>query len=167
MSQCALIELLRGRGSHVDPLACIEDISAEMAARQIGEFPHSIAQLVFHMSYWMDHELRRIRGERPKYPQHASESWPKLPSPADEQEWDQLRNQLASLLSDFAALAQSPCAELDRQVESAHEGDTKVSGTMEAVLWQILVHNSYHIGQVALLRRCLGAWPPRRGSDTW
>ena len=51
-------------------MACVEDISAALASRQVAEFPHSIAQLVFHMNYWMDYELRRIRGERPRYPEH-------------------------------------------------------------------------------------------------
>jgi len=32
MSQRALIELLRGKGAHVDPVACVEDVSAELAA---------------------------------------------------------------------------------------------------------------------------------------
>jgi uncharacterized damage-inducible protein DinB len=35
------------------------------------------------------------------------------------------------------------------------------------VLWQTLVHNSYHFGQIAMLRRVLGAWPPRGGGDSW
>ncbi|MBI1739487.1 MAG: hypothetical protein HYR57_01185 [Candidatus Koribacter versatilis] len=39
--------------------------------------------------------------------------------------------------------------------------------TVHRMLWQIAVHNSYHVGQIALLRRQLGAWPPRRGGDTW
>ena len=27
--------------------------------------------------------------------------------------------------------------------------------------------NSYHAGQIALLRRQAGAWPPERCGDTW
>ncbi len=61
----ALTELLHGKGAHADPMACIEDLSAELAARHVEGFPHSIGQLVFHMNYWMDYELRRIRGEKP------------------------------------------------------------------------------------------------------
>jgi uncharacterized damage-inducible protein DinB len=34
-------------------------------------------------------------------------------------------------------------------------------------VWQITAHNSYHAGQIALLRRQAGAWPPERGGDTW
>jgi hypothetical protein len=35
------------------------------------------------------------------------------------------------------------------------------------VLWQTLVHNSYHLGQVVQVRQALQAWPPKTGSDTW
>lgn len=163
----ALTELLHGKGSHADPLACIEDLSAELAARQIQGFPHSIGQLVFHMNYWMDYELRRIRGERPAYPEHNSESFASGLSPADAQDWDRLRECFADLLAGFAALAKCSAEEMQRQIESVHEGDKQVSGTLEAVLWQMVAHNSYHTGQIATIRRALGAWPPRGGGDTW
>jgi uncharacterized damage-inducible protein DinB len=167
MSQRALTELLRGKGAHVDPIACVEDISAELAARQLAGFPHSIGQLVFHINYWMDYELRRIRGQRPEYPEHSSESFPAAPSPVDTEEWDRFRAQLATLLAEFAKLGQSTRAELDRQIETAYEGDKKVAGTLEAVLWQMVVHTSYHVGQIAMIRRVLGAWPPGAGGDSW
>jgi uncharacterized damage-inducible protein DinB len=158
MSERALTELFRGKGAHADPIACVEDISSELAARQVSGFPHSIAQLVFHMNYWMDYELRRIRGGRPVYPEHASESWPAA---------DQLRTHFAKLVAEFSALANSSAADLQRQIESAHVGDTKLAGTIEAVLWQMVAHNSYHTGQIAMLRRMLKAWPPRGGGDSW
>lgn len=167
MSQRALTELLRGKGAHADPLACVEDISADLAARQVTGFPHSIGQLVFHMNYWMDYELRRIRGQRPVYPEHNSESFPPAPAPVDAQEWERFRAQLVTLLSEYVRLAQSPRAELDRQIETRDEGDKKVAGTLEAVLWQMVAHNSYHTGQIAMMRRALGAWPPRGGGDSW
>ena len=167
MASRALTELLRGKGAHADPIACVEDISHELAARHVQGFPHSIGQQVFHMNYWMDYELRRIRGDRPAYPEHNSESFPPAPSPADVQDWDGLRNRFASLLADFAALADSAPKDMHRQIETVHEGDKKLAGTLEAVLWQMVAHNSYHIGQIAMIRRMLGAWPPRGGGDTW
>jgi len=167
MSQRELTELLHGKGAHADPIACVEDISAATAARQVAGFPHSIGQLVFHMNYWMSYELRRIRGEKPEYPEHAEESWAATPSPADAQEWDRLRRDLAWFLAQYAELAKSSVAEMQREVESAHEGDKKVAGSLGAVLWQMVAHNSYHVGQIALIRRALGAWPPRGGGDSW
>ncbi len=167
MSSRALTELLRGKGAHADPVACVEDLSAALAARMIEGFPHSVGQLVFHMNYWMDYELRRIRGQRPAYPEHASESFPPTASPLDVQEWDRLRKRFTGLLADFGALANSSPQEMQRQIETAHGGDTKVAGTLEAVVWQMVAHNSYHVGQIAMIRRTLGAWPPRGGGDTW
>ena len=167
MSQRALTELLRGKGAHADPLACVEDISSEVAAREVEGFPHSVGQLVFHMNYWMEYELRRIRGERPSYPEHSSESFPAKSSPADAREWDRLRTRIAELLGEFAALANSPPQELRREIESVHAGDKNVAGTLEAVIMQMVAHNSYHLGQIAMLRQALGTWPPRGGGDSW
>jgi uncharacterized damage-inducible protein DinB len=163
----ALTELLRGKGAHADPIVCVEDIDATTAKRRIENFPHTIAGLVFHMNYWMAYELCRIRGDKPKYPEHNSESFPSNSEDWDSLRWDSLRNEFARLLSEFAALAQSSRAELDRPIEPSHEGDKKVAGTLESVLWQMVAHNSYHIGQIAMVRRALGAWPPRAGGDTW
>jgi uncharacterized damage-inducible protein DinB len=163
----ALTELLHGKGAHADPLVCVEDLSADLAMRSVSGFPHSIGQLVFHMNYWMEYEVRRIRGERPAYPEHSSEAFPPAPSPADAQDWDRLRKRFAGLLADFAALAKSSPQEMQRQIETVHDGDTKLAGTLEAVLWQMVAHNSYHTGQIAMIRRALGAWPPRGGGDAW
>jgi uncharacterized damage-inducible protein DinB len=117
------------------------------------------------MNYWMNYELCRIRGEKPRYPQHNAESFPQLALTPTE--WETLKQDFASNLNEFARLAQSSPGELDQQVMSVHEGDKKVSATLESVIWQIVVHNSYHTGQIAQLRRALNAWPPPSGGDTW
>ena len=167
MSHRALTELLRGKGAHADPIACVEDISAELAARQIAGFPHSIGQLVFHMNFWMNYDLARMRGERPPYPEHNSESFPAEPSPADAADWDRLRRDFAWFLAEHGRLAESSRAELERKIEPMHEKHSEIEGTLEAMLWQTAVHNSYHVGQIAMIRRALGAWPPKGGGDTW
>src|ERR1700720_655754 len=63
----------------------------------------------------------------------------------------------SSLIREFVKLAQSSPEEQQRQVESAHAGDAKVAGSLEAVLCQMVAHNSYHAGQIALIRRAVGA----------
>ena len=166
MSSRALIELLRGKGAHADPFACVEDISPELAGRQIAGFPHSIAQLLFHMNYWMNYDLRRARGEKPPYPEHNSESFPET-GRINEDEWKASVQRFSALLNDAAALADSSRAELDRQVEATHPSHQQRADTLEALLWQLAAHNSYHTGQIAMIRRMLSAWPPRGGGDTW
>jgi len=161
----ALTELLHGKGAHADPIACVEDVDADLAQRRIPGFPHSIADLVFHMNYWMSYELQRIRGEKPKYPDHNAESFPSTP-----QDWEKLKRDLAWFLQEFATLARSPQEELRRQIESspaALEHQSSTQNSLEAILWQMVAHNSYHTGQIAAIRRALNAWPPKAGGDTW
>jgi uncharacterized damage-inducible protein DinB len=167
VSRRALTELLRGKGAHVDPIACVEDISADIAVRQVVGFPHSIGQLIFHMNYWMNYDLRRVRGQRPRYPEHNAESFPQTPTPRDATQWDQLRRDFSRLLDEHATLAKCSRAELDQEIESMHESHKERASTLEAILWQTVGHNSYHVGQIALIRRMLGVWPPKAGGDSW
>ena len=167
MSEPILIELLYGKYAHANPLSCVEDVSFELAGRRADTFPHSIWQLVSHVNYWMDYELQRISGESPAYPAHADQSWPAALAPASEAEWQKTVAHFAELLRKLAALAQSAPDVLARDVPATHPDHAKHSSSLLAVLWQTLVHNSYHVGQIAMLRRALGAWPSRAGGDTW
>ena len=64
MNSKTLQELLYGKGAHVDPVVCLEDLPAALSGRKLEGYPHSIWQIVGHMNYWTDYELR-IAGERP------------------------------------------------------------------------------------------------------
>ena len=167
MSERALIELLYGNGTHANTLACVQDVQLELAGRRADNFPHSIWQLVNHMNFWMAYELKRIGNEKPVYPAHASESWPTNAAPSSEEEWQEAIALFRGLLAKLARLADSPPDCLSEEVGATHPYHTKRSSSLLAVLWQTLVHNSYHIGQVAMLRRTFGAWPPKGGGDTW
>lgn len=160
-------ELLHGKGAHADPIACIDDVPLELVGKTIDGFPHSIWQLVSHMNYWMDYEIKRITDAAPPYPGHASLSWPTEAAPASERDWSDVKVTFSLLLQKLSNLAQSPAKALARDVKPTHPGHTKMASSLRSVLWQTLVHNSYHTGQIAAIRRCLGAWPPRAGGDTW
>jgi uncharacterized damage-inducible protein DinB len=163
----AFDELLHGKGAHADPVAGIEDVPAEMAGEKIDGFPHSIWQLVSHMNYWMDYDIKRIADEAPPYPDRASLSWPREAAPPSEKRWSDAKITFSTLLQKLSTLAQSPPEALAREVKPTHPGHAKMASSLRSVLWQTLVHNSYHTGQIAAIRRCLGAWPPRGGGDTW
>jgi len=167
MSDQTLRELVYGKGAHVDPLACVEDISAGLAARTVENYPHSIGQLVLHMNYWMDYDFRTIAGEAPLYPEHAIESWPAFPDPASGQHWRTTITRFGQLLAQLAALAESDSAELERRIVKTGQRNSRRECTVHTALWEIAAHNSYHVGQIAMLRRQAGAWPPERGGDTW
>jgi len=167
MADRTLRELLRGKGAHTDSVACLEDLPASLTAKKLDGYPHSIWQIVGHLNYWMEYELKRIDGKPPAYPEHAIESWPEADGPASEEEWQDAVAEFLALLEKFMTLSDSSSKVLNRNVAAQNLSQESASSTVETVLWQTAVHNSYHLGQVALLRRVFGAWPPRRGSDTW
>ncbi|HXX13874.1 MAG TPA: DinB family protein [Candidatus Eremiobacteraceae bacterium] len=167
MSQRTLVELLHGQGAHTDPQACIEDLSLALAGRRPDGFPHSIYQLTWHMNFWMDYDLRRTRGEKPPYPRHASEGWPANPAPSTDAEWKTTVTRFAQLIATHVAMADWSPEELNRRVEATHPSHETRSSTVLAILWGTVAHNSYHVGQIAQVRRALGVWPPPRGGDTW
>jgi len=161
-------ELVRGRGAHADALACIEGVSCEEAGRKPQGVPYSIYGLVWHMSFWMENELERMAGRTPPYPQHAALGWPPTDAPSDAGDWDAEGARFTRLLADLGRLAEAPPEVRARTVPVTSEASHASQGsTIEDVVWQTVVHNSHHLGQVVLLRRLLGCWPPPQGGDTW
>jgi uncharacterized damage-inducible protein DinB len=167
MSDDVLEDLIYGRGAHSEATSIVEGVDTGLAGTLPAGAPNSIFQLVFHVNYWVDYELRRIAGEDPPYPEHASMSWPEAPAPRDAAEWRATVARFKTLLAEMRRLAQDKAA-LARPVKAVTtEHYDNQGGTLGDVLVQTVVHNSYHLGQVAFVRRMLGAWPPPSGSDTW
>jgi uncharacterized damage-inducible protein DinB len=167
MHDRALIELLRGKGSHVEPLASLAGLPPDLANRRVPPFPHTIGQLVGHMSFWMRYELQRIRGTPSPYPGDAAESWPETREEANASDWDAEVREFGRLLAELEAFAREDPGALEREIPPTDPSHAAIDATLRGILWQTAVHNSYHVGQVALLRRALGSWPPPAGSDTW
>lgn len=151
-----LTELLRGRGAHVDPVAAVADLTAEQAGLRAPGQPHTVWQIVSHLSYWMEAELQAIEGNgRPAA--NRGPDWPAAAGPADEAAW---RHDLALFrleLDQLATLAGARASTLARIVHRA--GDERTD-TVESVLWQLVAHHAYHTGQIVSVRQALGLWPP-------
>jgi len=163
MPNRTLQALLRGKGAHVDPVAAVEGLSPALAGRELAGSEHTIWQLVWHMNYWMHYELASLDGPEVPYPEHANASWPETPAPPSEEAW---KAEMARFRRQVDALAdwgrRASLGGLGARLVHPKPGDT-----VQDVLWQMVAHNSYHAGQVVLLRRAFGAWPPATGGDTW
>ena len=110
-------------------------------------------------------------------PDHAIESWPQ-PAALTDEKWSAITNRFTNLLDRFARLAASDSETLSQIVapdkdknkdkdKDKAEAEAGRPVTVEDVVTQISAHNSYHVGQIALLRRQLNAWPPKSGGDSW
>lgn len=156
-----LTDLIQGKRNHVSPLNSVQDLPWELAGRKVLHLPHSVSQMMGHLNFWMDYALKNIEGNRPPWPTHASDSWPQADGPADDLTWQHEVALFRTNLGQLTTLADARASTLTRIVNAKH------GITVEAILWQTVVHNSYHVGQIVQVRQALGAWPPSSGGETW
>jgi hypothetical protein len=147
---------LSGKDSHVEAARALEGLDWKIVAVQPEGVPYSIFKLLSHLVYWQDWVVKWLDGEDPPIPKHADGSWPADTGPADGQAWDDTVKRFIDGIE-----------ELNRRAREA-ELFTKGNGKSRLEMLQIIAsHNSYHLGQVVLLRQMLGTWPPPSGGLTW
>lgn len=151
----ALVKSLIGERGHLPIARALSDISSEIAGRRAEEMPYSIYQLVSHMSYWQDFMLVYLEGGKPELPKNVMESWPNEEYPKNEDDWQAIITHLLQGVERAVEIAQA--VELNAPIDS-FPGETKAG-----ILRNIASHNSYHLGEIVLLRRIYGAWPPPGG----
>jgi uncharacterized damage-inducible protein DinB len=150
-----LIRLLDGTGAHAPTVGSLEGLDEEMAAARPEGWPHSCHDMLLHVVYWQDLFLARLEGGPAPFPATAAEGWP---SPGRNR-WSDTVGRFARGLEAAKGLARS--TDPDERIEG-WRGVRRGEG-----LSIVAQHNSYHLGQIVLLRRVLGAWPPPGGGDTW
>lgn len=143
-----------GGGAFVEWSTALDGLSAEDATRRVDGAGHSVADVTAHTLFWYEWLLGHLRGERPAWPEHASGGWPAV----REEDWEDHRARLLAVLRELHDLALDP----DLLERASFRGDTWGRSFLAFSL-----HGTYHLGQVVLIRRMLGAWPPPGGGDTW
>lgn len=147
---------LSGEGAHVGTKNLFAGLNWKLAGTRPEGVPHSLFQLLNHMTYWQDWVVNWLGGEDPAVPEHASGGWPGGPRPASAKEWQQAVRSFRS--------------GLDRLARQSREADllaTRGKHSRLGMLQAIASHNSYHAGQVVVLRQLLHKWPPPAGGVTW
>ena len=157
----ALARQLYGESSHKHVLHSLEGLDFSLAGRRVGKANHTIFQILQHVAYWQDISLARLSGDPPPRPASAALGWTAPEAPEDESDWQAVIACFAEGLRSIEARVLDPEFDLDRLVQP----DRGITAREELLMIQ--GHNSYHFGQIVLLRQELGAWPPPRGGDTW
>jgi hypothetical protein len=147
-----LADLMRGRAAHRAPLACVEDLPAEVAGHRIANLPHTIWQTLWHLNYWMDLEVRSIDGPEVPYPDSWDVSWPAADAPADEAAWRAEVTRFGTNIERLTSAAEAGPSVLSRVIHPRR------GSTVEHVIGVLAAHNSYHLGQIVTIRQALGHW---------
>jgi len=156
-----LRELLYGIHSHMHVLHALEGLDPRLAGGAVDGSPHTVFQLLRHMSYWQDFALARMRGGDPPTPRSSAEGWDFPAAPEDGSDWEAAIASLAEGLRSIEALVADEDYDLDRPL------DRRGERTGRGQVLMVQGHNSYHLGQIVQLRIQLGAWPPPKGGDSW
>jgi hypothetical protein len=148
-----LIELMRGGHAHITFDDAVRRFPVDRAGERLPGAPHSAWELVEHMRIAQNDILRFSQSAEHVSPKFPEGYWPASAAPQNQARWTQSIAAFRKDLAKFEALVRDPKQDLHRRF---------AWGDGQTLLREALVladHNSYHIGQLVLLRRLLGAWP--------
>ena len=145
-----LTDLLAGGNAHVSFAQAVADLPAPLRNRPVPESPYTIWQLVEHLRIAQADILEFCLN-----PQYVAPEWPAAywtHTAVDEAGWQAALRAIARDQQQFLDLLRDPATDLFAPLP---HGDGQ-NLLREALL--IGDHASYHIGEIVLIRRLLGAW---------
>jgi len=151
-----LLDLLRGGDAHVGFDAAVADLPGDLRGAHPPGVPHSPWRLLEHMRIAQWDILEFSRNPRHVSPTFPQGYWPTGDAPPDDRAWD---HSVAAFRADrraFEGLISDSATDLYARIPH---------GQGQTLLREALVladHNSYHLGQLIVVRRLLGAWPQDR-----
>jgi uncharacterized damage-inducible protein DinB len=147
-----LVKLLNGGEAHVVFDDAIEGLPAEMRGKRPEGGEYSPWELLEHLRIAQRDILefsRNAKHESPKWPEGY---WPAKPAPASDKAWEKSAQEFRDDLDAMAELVSDEKTDLFAKIPH---------GDGQTILREALLtadHNAYHIGQLVLVRRMLGAW---------
>lgn len=149
-----LVDLLRGGGAHVTFEDAVADLAPEARLQRPAGLPYSAWEQVEHMrlAQWDILEFTRSgEHESPPWPEGY---WPPTqdPAPPDDEAWDW---SVEAFQRDNRAM-QELVLDPQRDLLAPFPWGDGQTLLREALL--VADHNAYHLGQLLVIRRALGAW---------
>jgi hypothetical protein len=138
--------------AHADFDKAVKDFPAELRGRKVQGLPYSAWQLLEHLRITQHDILDFSRNAKYKGIKWPDDYWPAAPEPPDDKAWDK---SVAAFRRDRTAvkkMAADPALTLTKKIPHG-DGQTYLR---EILL--VLDHNAYHVAELVMLRRLLGAW---------
>ncbi len=147
-----LLYLLGGGGAHVDFEAAIKDLPAGLRGKKPKGAPYSAWELLEHMRIAQWDILEFSRNSQHVSPEFPRGYWPATAAPPDASAWKKSVEAFRADLEAMRDLVADKSTDLLARIPHG-QGQTVLR---EALL--VADHNAYHLGQLVVLRRLLGAW---------
>ncbi len=146
-----LVELIKGGSAHLDIQSAFANFPADHRATKPNGAPYNAWQLLWHMNFAL-HDLLDFC-TKPKYlaPNWPDDYWPKVEQPPSEKAWDYHLRALQADVAEFEKMIMDPAQNMYATIPW---------GDGQTFLREVLLaadHNSYHLGQIVLLKKQLEA----------
>src|SRR5262245_52059533 len=148
-----LLYLLRGGDAHLDFEKAIAGLPPELRGARPAGVPHTPWRLLEHLRIAQWDILQFWRDPAHVSPPFPDGYWPKGDAPPDPGAWDRSVQAFRADLRAVQDLVADPATDLFTPLPHG-QGQTPLR---EALL--VADHNAYHLGQLVVVRRALGAWP--------
>jgi hypothetical protein len=147
-----LLELLTGGHAHAAFDAAIKNLPIALRGKRPKGAKHSPWEVLEHMRIAQWDILEFSRDAAHQSPDWPSGYWPATPAPPGSNAWDKSVRAFRRNLKTLRELVADPSSDLYARIPH---------GDGQTLLREILLvadHNAYHLGELVLVRRLLGAW---------
>ena len=147
-----LIDLLNKGNAHVTLDEALKNIPFDLLGKKPAGLPYSIWQITEHIRISQSDILEFSRDPKYQSPEWPEGYWPSSTKPGSEKEWDSCIHQIKNDRESFIELLKNTGQDLYKPY---------THGDGQTLLREALVladHNSYHTGEIIILRRLLDDW---------
>jgi hypothetical protein len=147
-----LLQLLDWQDAHVTFDAAIEGVPPEFRGLKPAGLLHSPWQLLEHLRLAQHDILEFCRNPAYVEGKWPDDYWPRNEAPPTAEDWHKSLTGFRDDLDELKRMTANP--EIDLFAAIPH-------GKGQTYLRELLLvadHNAYHVGQLVLVRRCLGIW---------
>ena len=147
-----VVKLLKGGDAHAEFDTAVKNMPFSLQGKKPKGAEHSPWQLLEHLRIAQWDILEFSRNPKHVSPDFPDSYWPGKSAPPDEKAWEK---SAAAFRADLKAMEDLVANESTDLFARIPHGDG------QTILREALVladHNAYHLGQLVLLRRLLGAW---------
>src|SRR6476620_5314849 len=148
-----LAKLLDSGEAHVDFDAAVSELPASLQGKQPAGLPYSPWQLLEHIRIAQHDILDFCVNPHYKEMTWPDAYWPASPEPSSRSAWSESVEQYKRDRAALQDLARDTSIDLEARIPH---------GTGQTYLRELLLvadHTAYHLGELLVVRRLLGAWP--------
>ncbi|MGN8071637.1 DinB family protein [Mucilaginibacter sp. 22184] len=145
-----LLHLLNGGNAHVDLDRALKGLPANLRGVKPDKLPYSIWQLVEHIRIAQWDMLEFSKDGSHESPNWPDDYWPKETAPKSDEAWEKSIKQIELDRAEFIDLIKT--GDLFSKIPYG-DGQTILREVLQAA-----DHEAYHVAEIVMIRRLLGAW---------